>query len=73
MQYYVPSEQTVLNELSYKKQVQLHRTVIAAVAFFTLTDRASAIHPVIYMVANPIRGHKEVRRSMGHIMVTARY
>ena len=30
-------------------------------------------YPVIYGVANPVRGHKEVPRSMGHIMVTTRY
>ena len=28
---------------------------------------------VIYVVANPVRGHKEVPRSTGHIMVTTRY
>ena len=31
-------------------------------------------YPVIYVVANPVlRGHKEVARSTGHIMVTTRY
>ena len=30
-------------------------------------------YPVIYVVANPVRGHKEVPRSTGHIMVTTRY
>ena len=30
------------------------------------------LYPVIY-VANPVRGHKEVPRSTGHIMVTTRY
>ena len=44
----------------------IHINVTVAV-FFTLTDRAST------MVANPVRGHKEVPRSMGHIMVTTRY
>ena len=29
-------------------------------------------HPAIYVVANPVRGHKEVPRSTGHIMVTTR-
>ena len=29
--------------------------------------------PVIYVVANPVRGHKEVPRSTGHIMVTTRH
>ena len=45
------------------------------VRFFTLlTDRASTIlHPVIYVVANPVRGGKEGPRSTGHIMVTTRY
>ena len=28
---------------------------------------------VIYVVANPVRGHIEVPRSTGHIMVTTRY
>ena len=27
----------------------------------------------MYVVANPVRGHKEVPRSTGHIMVTTRY
>ena len=30
-------------------------------------------YPVIYVVANPVRGHKELPRSTGHIMVTTRY
>ena len=30
-------------------------------------------YPVIYVVANPVRGHKEVPRSTGHTMVTTRY
>ena len=30
-------------------------------------------YPVIYVVANPVRGHKEVPRSTSHIMVTTRY
>ena len=30
-------------------------------------------YPVIYVVADPVRGHKEVPRSTGHIMVTTRY
>ena len=30
-------------------------------------------YPVIYVVANPVRGHKEVPRSTGHIMVATRY
>ena len=30
-------------------------------------------YPVIYVVANPVRGHKEVATSTGHIMVTTRY
>ena len=30
-------------------------------------------YPVIYVVANPGRDHKEVPRSTGHIMVTTRY
>ena len=30
-------------------------------------------YPVIYVVANPVRGHKEVPRSTGHIMATTRY
>ena len=30
-------------------------------------------YQVIYVVANPVRGHKEVPRSTGHIMVTTRY
>ena len=47
--------------------------VVVVVVFFTLTDRASTIYPVIYVVANPARGHKEVPRSTGHIMVTTRY
>ena len=38
-----------------------------------ITDRASTIYPVIYVAANPVRGHKEVPRSTGHIMVTTRY
>ena len=46
---------------------------LGVVVFFTLTDRASTIYPVIYVVANPVRGHKEVPRSTGHIMVTTRY
>ena len=46
--------------------------VRVVVVVFTLTDRASTI-PVIYVVANPVRGHKEVPRSTGHIMVTTRY
>ena len=47
--------------------------VVVVVVFFTLTDRASTIYPVIYVVANPVRGHKEVPRSTGHITVTTRY
>ena len=31
------------------------------------------LYPVIYVVPNPVRGHKEVRRSTGHIMVATRY
>ena len=42
------------------------------VVFFKLTDRAST-YPVIYVVANPVRGHKEVPKSTSHIMVTTRY
>ena len=45
--------------------------VVVVVVFFTLTDRASTIP--IYVVANPVRGQKEVPRSTGHIMVTTRY
>ena len=30
-------------------------------------------YPVIYVVANPVRGHIEVSRSTGHIMATTRY
>ena len=30
-------------------------------------------YPVIYVVSNPVRGHKEVPRSTGHIMVATRY
>ena len=30
-------------------------------------------YPVIYVVANPVRGHKEVPRSTGRILVTTRY
>ena len=30
-------------------------------------------YPVVYVVANPVRGHKEVPKSTGHIMVTTRY
>ena len=41
--------------------------------FFTLTDRASTVPSNIYVVANPVRGHKEVPRSTGHIMGTTRY
>ena len=37
------------------------------VVFFTLTDRASTI-PSKYVVANPVRSHKEVPRSTGHII-----
>ena len=47
-------------------------TVVVVVVFFTLTDRASTI-PSNSMDANPVRGHKEVPRSTGHIMVTTRY
>ena len=43
--------------------------IVVVVVFFTLTDRASTI----YVVANPVHGHKEVPRSTGHIMVTTRY
>ena len=42
------------------------------VVFFTLTDRPQT-YPVLYVVANPVHGHKEVPRSTGHIMVTTRY
>ena len=45
---------------------------VVVVVVFTLTDRASTI-PSKYVVANPVRGHKEVPRSTGHIMVTTRY
>ena len=40
-----------------------------------ICDDHTYIHtyPVIYVVANPVRGHKEVPRSTGHIMVTTRY
>ena len=48
-------------------------TNYSVVVFFTLTDRASTIYPVIYVVANLVRGHKEVPRSTGHIMMTTRY
>ena len=47
--------------------------VAVVVVFFTLTDRASTIPSNIHVVANPVRGHKEVPRSTGHIMVTTRY
>ena len=50
-----------------------HFTVVVfVVVVFTLTDRPQP-YPVIYVVANPVRGHKEVPRSTGHIMVTTRY
>ena len=45
---------------------------VVVVVFFTLIDRAST-YPVMYVVANPVRGHKEVPRSTSHIMVTTRY
>ena len=53
-------------------------TFLLCVVFFKLTDRASTIPSnfslkKIYVVANPVRGHKEVPRSTGHIMVTTRY
>ena len=47
--------------------------VIVVVVFFTLTDRASTIPSNILRGANPVRGHKVVPRSKGHIMVTTRY
>ena len=47
--------------------------VVVVVVVLTLTDRASTIPSNIHVVANPVRGHKEVPRSTGHIMVTARY
>ena len=44
---------------------------------FMLTDRASTIllYPVLYAIANPVVvcSNKEVQKSTGHIMVTARY
>ena len=52
-------------ETTVTQQVS-HRPVVVVV-FFTLTDRASTSN------ANPACGHKEVRRSTGHIMVTTRY
>ena len=68
------------SELSCPIYHQLHITssivVVVVVVFFTLTDRASTIPSNIhtwYVVANPVRGHKEVPRSTGHIMVTTRY
>ena len=33
----------------------------------------SGLNHTLYVVANPVRGHKEVPRSTGHIMVTTRY
>ena len=51
----------------------LRLLVVVVVVFFTLTDWASTIPSNIYVVANPVRGHKEVPRSTGHIMVTTRY
>ena len=47
--------------------------VVVVVVFFTLTDRASTIYSVMYVVANAVCGHKEVPRSLCHIMVTIRY
>ena len=44
---------------------------VVVVVFFTLTDRASAInhtrYPVIYVVANPVRGLLDRKRSEEHI------
>ena len=57
--------------LLYRPATELY-VVVVVVVVFTLTDRAQP-YPVIYVVANPVRGHKEVPRSTGHIMVTTRY
>ena len=71
-----------LNELSKKKALELEkkqnnsnsvlRTRCFCCCIVTLTDRASNI-PSNNMDVNPVRGHKEVLRSTGHIMVTSRY
>ena len=53
-------------------QVDYIPCLVVVVVLFTSTDRASTI-PSIYVVANPVHGHKEVPRSTGHIMVTTRY
>ena len=37
------------------------------VVFFTLTDRASTIYPVLYVVANPVRGLLDRKRSEEHL------
>ena len=59
-----------LKKTTVTQQVR-HRHVVVVV-FFTLINRPQP-YPVIYVVANPVRGHKEVPRSTGHIMVTTRY
>ena len=48
---------------------------MVVVVFFTLlTDGASTIPSNnIIVVANPLRGHKEVPRSTGHNLLTTRY
>ena len=48
---------------------------IVVVVFFTLTDGASTIPSTIIRgcQSDTVRGHKEVPRSTGHIMVTTRY
>ena len=43
--------------------------------YSAMCDDHTYIHtyPVIYEVANPVRGHKEVPRATGHNMVATRY
>ena len=61
----------VLKESMLVSHAQL-RFQLCVCIFFTLTGRASTIPK--QSVANPVRGHKEIRRrSTGHIMVRTRY
>ena len=58
---------------SGQSSVETTSTSIATRKITRYSSAAFKSYPVIYVVASPVRGHKEVPRSTGHIMVTTRY
>ena len=68
----VKKKKLFLKKLEKQNNSNSEDKMFVVVVLFTFTDRASTI-PSNNMDANPVRGHKEVPRSTGHIMVTTRY